>query len=658
MLKNKKIVDLFVLILLLVIPWVFADYSDDITPEKITSDLSFYEVNPCKVSLFEFILKNPNVMYQDHYVINSYDYSSINCFGKISGITQVGYNFYIAVGTNNLISLFSQGILWIFLLSLMPTDKKNFKISKIKNFLITFMTSSFFTFLIFSESRYYRDSYYLMDFDKFITYFYIFCSIFVVVDLSSSIVLNRRENLINFLPFTFLFIGTFNGLNFHYLQLVLVFFGIYSLLFDKVLQKFNKLFIFLTLFWSINSYLTQSAFFLSPDKLRGFTSSIFTPETVFGWSLLILFLCNGCIYLLQYSKKFFNLDVFINNATYTVTALLALGFVGANNPIFKLMNFYVFGQQKYGISEQNPFSYNELNEKMAWRGFYPSAESVGEFYGIILLLVIFKLFINKKLTITNWMLAFLSILGIYFSNNRTVMVLLIIFFMILFTRRFQNRKIVISSSILLFIFFVFYIYTAANLQYNYAFYSESIFNQVNFYSLDQGISSYTIYINSIYSDNSISKYIFGAFSFIGYILNRSELWGVFFARYNPNGFEMLFGSGAFNFGKLYGEIEILNSYRYRDAFLLPHSSILSFLVFFGAVGLICLITYLIIRVWKNRKSISLEGYIMLIYIVINLIKSDSINYFPSALFYFSIIYLLINLNNDLIFKRRVAVDNS
>ena len=658
MLKNKKIVNLFVLILLLVIPWVFADYSDDITPEKITSDLGFYEVNPCKVSLFEFILKNPNVMYQDHYVINSYDYSSINCFGKISGITQIGYNFYIAVGTNNLISLFSQGILWIFLLSLIPTDKKIYKISKIKNFLITFMTSSFFTFLIFSESRYYRDSYYLMNFDKFITYFYIFCSIYVVVDLSSSIVLNRRENLINFVPFAILFIGTFNGLNFHYLQLVLVFFGIYSLLFDKVLQKFNKLFILFTLFWSINAHLTKGIFFLSPDKLRGFTSSIFTPEAVFGWSLLTLFLCNGFVYLLQYSKKFFNLDVFINNATYTVTALLTMGFVGANNPIFKLMNFYVFGQQKYGISEQNPFSYVELNEKMAWRGFYPSAESVGEFYGIILLLLIFKIFTNKKLTITNWMLAFLSILGIYFSNNRTVMVLLIIFFMILFIRRFQNTKIVISSSTILFIFFVFYIYTAANLQYNYAFYSESIFNQVNFYSLDQGISSYTIYINSIYINNSISKYIFGAFSFIGYILNRSELWGVFFARYNPNGFEMLFGSGPFNFGKLYGEIEILNSYRYKDTFLLPHSSILSFLVFFGAFSLICLIIYLIIRVWKNRKSISLEGYLMLIYIVINLIKSDSINYFPSALFYFSIIYLLINLNNDLIFKRRVAVNNS
>ncbi len=658
MLKNKKAINLLVLFFLLIIPWIFADYTDDITPEKITSDLGFYEVNPCKISLFEFILKNPNVMYQDHYIINSYDYSSINCFGKISGITQVGYNFYIAVGTNNLISLVSQGLLWIFLLSLVPKDKKIYKISKLKNFLISFLTSSFFTFLIFSESRFYRDSYYLMDFEKFTTYFYIFCSIFVVIDFSSSIILNRRENLINFLPFSILFIGTFNGLNFHYLELVLVFFGIYSLLFDKVLQKFNKLFIIFTFFWTINSYFSFGVFFLSPDKLRGFTSSIYRPETVFAWSLLTLFLVNGCVYLLNYSKRFFNTDMFIINATYTVTALLSLGFIGANNPIFKLMNFYIFGQQKYGVSEQNPFSYNEISEKIAWRGFYPSAEAVGEFYGIILLLLIFKLLTSKKLKISNVILTILPIFGIYFSNNRTVMVLLVIFFIILFVKKFQNRKILILSSIVLFISFIFYIYNAANLQYNYGFYSESIYNQTNFYSLEQGFSSYANYINSIYSDSYISQYIFGAFSFIGYILNRSELWGVFFARYNPNAFEILFGSGPFNFGKLYGEIEILNSYRYKDAFILPHSSILSFLVFFGVLGLLCLIIYLLIRIWNKRKSIKLEGYLILLYIFINLIKSDSINYFPSALFYFCLIYILINLDNDLIFRKRVSINNS
>ena len=82
--------------------------------------------------MFEFIIKNPNVMYQDHYFINTYEYSSISCFGKISGITQVGYDFYIAVGTNNLISIVSQGLFWIFIISLIKKDQKIFEIKKPK----------------------------------------------------------------------------------------------------------------------------------------------------------------------------------------------------------------------------------------------------------------------------------------------------------------------------------------------------------------------------------------------------------------------------------------------------------------------------------------------------------------------------------------------
>ena len=68
---------------------------DEISPDKITSDLGFYEVNPCKISLFEFIIKNPNVMYQDHYFINTYDYSSISCFGKISELLKLDIIFIL-----------------------------------------------------------------------------------------------------------------------------------------------------------------------------------------------------------------------------------------------------------------------------------------------------------------------------------------------------------------------------------------------------------------------------------------------------------------------------------------------------------------------------------------------------------------------------------
>ena len=57
---------ILVLLMLIIIPFSLSDYSDNVVPEKITSDLKFYEINTCSISLNEFILHNPNVIYQDH----------------------------------------------------------------------------------------------------------------------------------------------------------------------------------------------------------------------------------------------------------------------------------------------------------------------------------------------------------------------------------------------------------------------------------------------------------------------------------------------------------------------------------------------------------------------------------------------------------------
>ena len=68
-LKRENYTKIFFLLLILIIPWSISDTTDSISAEKITSDLAFYEINPCKVSLTEFLLKNTNVLYQDHYFI-------------------------------------------------------------------------------------------------------------------------------------------------------------------------------------------------------------------------------------------------------------------------------------------------------------------------------------------------------------------------------------------------------------------------------------------------------------------------------------------------------------------------------------------------------------------------------------------------------------
>ena len=43
---------------------------------------------------------------------------------------------------------------------------------------------------------------------------------------------------------------------------------------------------------------------------------------------------------------------------------------------------------------------------------------------------------------------------------------------------------------------------------------------------------------------------------MGFYINRSELWGLFFARHNPSFYEVLLGTGPFNLGRHYGDIKL------------------------------------------------------------------------------------------------------
>ena len=84
--SNQTIYRVIFLLLLLITPWLNADYSDDISPViPSQEDMTFYEVSPCEVSLFEFLRKVPTSIYQDHFHFRYNNYSSISCFVKISG---------------------------------------------------------------------------------------------------------------------------------------------------------------------------------------------------------------------------------------------------------------------------------------------------------------------------------------------------------------------------------------------------------------------------------------------------------------------------------------------------------------------------------------------------------------------------------------------
>ena len=108
--------------------------------------------------------------------------------------------------------------------------------------------------------------------------------------------------------------------------------------------------------------------------------------------------------------------------------------------------------------------------------------------------------------------------------------------------------------------------------------------------------------------------------------------------------ELLFGSGPLNFGQLYGEVVVNDP----ESFLLPHSSILSFVVFLGVIPMVLLFLFFIIQLFQNKRNH--EFIIFVTFIFVNLIKNDSLNYIVTFIFY-SILYLVLKNKNRLtIFK--------
>ena len=221
---EKKIISLkiFLLLLLFLIPFSLSDYSDSIIPEKITSDLAFYEINTCKISLNEFLIHNINVIYQDHYKIRFNNYSSISCFGQITGIDQIGYEFYISIGTNTLVNIFLQSFIWILIISLLPSIKNKIKIQYIDYILLCF-PSLLICLLIYSEKRYYHNFiFFELDLQQRISYIYLFIYFLSVSYVSKLVIESRSNNLINYLPFLYLLIGV-EGINFiSYLYFLLI----------------------------------------------------------------------------------------------------------------------------------------------------------------------------------------------------------------------------------------------------------------------------------------------------------------------------------------------------------------------------------------------------------------------------------------------------
>ena len=625
--KSLIIFKLTIIIFLTLIPFSISDYTDDVVPEKITSDLRFYEINTCSISLNEFLFHNPNVIYQDHYKIRFNNYSSIKCFGLITGIDQLNHEFYISIGTNTIVNLFLQSVFWLLIISIIKKDY--FKKMKLVEFIFLGLASLLILILIYSEKRFYSNAFFELDLNIKISFIYLFSYIFFIGFYSVQILNSRSYQLINFLPFTFLFIGVFSGMNIYFLFLFLSFEGIKTVFTQKNIRKNFNYLNFLIFFWAYGA--VGMFYYLKPDKIRGLSHADYNFLSVFIWSYVIIFSIIGAFNYITQRINFADFNLLKNNFLFSGFIILILGYLGSSMPYFNFMNYYYFGQTKYGTTNQNLFSIDLWGVTEAWRGFFPSAETIGEFFALAILLS----FIYKKNSKFHYTFIIFAFIGLLASNNKAALIMLVLCIVL---KLIHNKKLNLTNKFLYFlpvILILIYFIRLENIFYSLEFSTNKLIQMSSNYGLDVEKSSSLIYLENLDSKNGLIRFLILSFSFISFLINRSELWGIFFARYNPSISELFFGTGPFVLSNHYGEIDIFTKRVFTGTelgFLLPHSSLLLILVFTGLTGILAFTVFLVNTLRKVRV-LDYNLFLIGLFISANLIKSDSILYFPSLLIY-------------------------
>ena len=671
MLKNRITLHIFLIFIILFLPFWIHNSSDDIVPKEINeSNLDYYRSTTCNISLFEVVRENLNNEVKINYYLNNY--VRADCFGKVTGLDLINNKYQVSIGTNSLFTFTLQAAVWCLVLSaFIVGNKKKITLSAIVPL------SLFFVYQQISEERFYSDSniyfnnllesnnYYLI-----ILFFSIYL-IFVFISLKDSYI---EERFLNLVPFTFLFIGTFNGFNLNFLVLIISFFGLKNLIYKKnVLVGYNIIYFLLSIIWVFTSSRENNSFF-DGDKLRGFINSSNSFNSLIFWVILFFLLLNGFIYLINVSKV--NVKTVVKNSVLSSGIVVFFGIVGSISPLFNFYNFLFFGQNKRGIDKLESVAGN------TWRGFSASAESIGEFFGFTIVLLLI-LFFSKKLDFSTYYIPFflLGIFGLYRANNFAAYIsILLTILLYIYVEKIKNRNLKIYLfiggifvSLILFSYLVNDLgkeYVSTELLYEATLHSNlypedveytktteitNYFNAGEIYSLltyeaNNQISSSLRFLSNIFYQENLNipfvPNIVTVLSFISLMINRTEMWGIFIAKYSPNLTESLFGNGPMQ----------LNNYLYKQnvrldlpeeklsSLFLPHSSIMDLLIFFGCFGvLIFLFFNLYLYFIKNKNSI--YKY-LIFFIMLNILKSDSLLYINSVLL-LVLVYGLSNINKEI-----------
>jgi len=651
-LRYKKIFLVLLILPFLLLPWILNPSEIEIL-ELNRENISFYQNNPCEISIFEL---NSNIGEEMVVEYHSDISKSVECFGKVSWISNTENTAKVYIATNFNVDIIYQSIFWLFLIYLIPKSKKSKYSINVKSILATI----FLTFLhIKGEGTYYKifsreydadiiskefngDFY----FENYFLYAFL-VALFLILYLLKDLLEVRYANLIYYFPYLFLVMGAYNSFNLNFFVIMFTLLGINSLFESRINFKFYYMYLIFVSAWFYNIY-SQYSFF-DVDKLKGFINSSQSNISLIFWVLLFPFSVFGIISLVKHSKESININLLRKNFLISGSFIVIFGNISAISKTANFFSYYFLGLNKFGMRTLESVVGN------SWRGLTPSAEGVGEFFGFVILFAIITSYSSKTL-LNKYEIAFLVInfYGLYKSNNFAAMSALVGLFLIFLI---ENSELIrrTKNSIYLFSFIgltIFY-FSFINI-YNYEDLSKSMLSKaviaseipIEFSKNEVGDtavekSNFAVFLQIPKEDRNFStslnylleKYnnsgsnnvpsLISLISLISVIINRSEKWGIFIAKYNPDWGEFLFGYGPQQLSTYHNQ----HITKFNDGLIIPHSSLLNYLIFFGIIGIV-LILFFVIRILIDNKNHIFKNY-LIAYLLLNALKSDALLYFQN-----------------------------
>jgi len=562
----------------------------------------------------------------------------------------------VYLGTNLNIDFLLQSIFWLVLISFIPASEKK-KEFKYQNTSI-FLTIILFSFHFIGEYGYYNlnSKIYSQDLNSNFLIYSLLITVFIILKVFLFLIKGRFNTFIEYLPFLFVLIGSYHSLNLNIFLILFVFIGINHTIQSKKMLGGLLLTIALALFW-IDSISTEFTFF-DIDKLNGFSISAYNPLSILFWSLAYYFLATGFLNLLNNTYKNLNLDRIKLNFLISGSLLMLFSFISALSNLGNFAIYYFLGLQKTGSKTL------ESVQENAWRGMSSSAESVGEFYAFVILIVAVLSIYLKTYRLRNieYLLLIANIYGLYKSNNFAAFTSLIVLTAIFYAYvNIRSKKMLIVVLLLIISFFptlyllFFNTYSIENaskkliqegLEISYIENLDK--NEWGLDAIDQNrylevlqsqsdkeaVSSSLTYLIEQYhysSRNNIPN-ITTLISTIASPINRGEKWGIFFGKYDPSVRTFFFGTGVNNIVNYYFN----HPTKVNNGLVLPHSSVFSYLIFIGFNGLVVFLALIIFKIYKNRSNLIYLCF--LAFYLINILKNDTLLYLNSLILFLFLIF--------------------